>query len=99
MDSLKLHPSSFPDMFNLKVLDESVKLESVWRYLDESTEGPKSYEGVFVVDKKNSYTAFCNILQYGCEIDYSCVIQREGSLNFSKVPSVHEVDDHISCLA
>ena len=40
----------------------------------------------FVYNKHGAYNAFCNVVSDLCFLLYSCVVQYDGTYNFSKVP-------------
>ncbi len=53
----------------------------------------------FIYSKYGSYKAFCNVTSKDCELLYSCVIQYDGTYNFSMIPNVDNVKrKNIGCV-
>ena len=73
----------FPGTFCLKGFDKIGERELVSNYVDLK----KIY---FVYSKHGVYNAFCNVYFDLCFLRYSCVVQYDGTYNFSKVPDAEK---------
>lgn len=56
------------------------------------------WDSFFIYSKYGSYKTLCNVAAYDCVLLYSCVVQYDGSYNFSKVPDADNVEQkQIGC--
>jgi hypothetical protein len=56
------------------------------------------WDSFFIYSKYGSYKTLCNVIAYDCVLLYSCVVQYNGSYNFSKVPDADDAEQkQIGC--
>ena len=77
--------------FCLKKFENNNGRETVPGYVD--LEKKIDYGSFFVYSKYGSYKALCNVGAYDCDLHYSCVIQYNGTYNFSKIPDADDVEE------
>ena len=53
----------------------------------------------FIFNKYGLYKAFCNAKSSACYLYYSCVVQYNGTYNFSKIPDANDAEQKdIGCV-
>lgn len=76
--------------FCLNKFESSTGRDYVNFYSDGS-EKKENWKHYIIYSKYNSYKAFCIIESYKCALLYSCVIQYDGTYNFSRIPTLDAV--------
>lgn len=96
-EKMELFNKQLHGFFCLKTFDDSTTREIV-NYYDVPGQNDK-HGYYFIYSKYGSYKAFCNVASKDCELLYSCVVQYDGTYNFSKVPNVDNVKrKNIGCV-
>ncbi len=85
-EKMELSNKNLQGFFCLKNFHDSTTREIVYHYDMQEKNGKHEY--YFIYSKYNSYKAFCNIASKNCELLYSCIVQYDGTYNFSEVPNV-----------
>jgi hypothetical protein len=58
----------------------------------------RSWNTYFIYSKYDFYKTLCNVIAYDCILLYSCVVQYNGTYNFSKVPDADDAEQkQIGC--
>ena len=97
LDPEKFSYDKMQGVFCLKTFYDSTTREIV-NYYDVAGQNDK-HGYYFIYSKHGSYKAFCNVASKDCELLYSCVVQYDGTYNFSKVPNVDNVKrKNIGCV-
>ena len=76
-------------VFCLHRLDSDIGRDTVNYFFNPEKNDCSPY---FIYSKHNAYKAFCNVDAHDCVLRYSCVVQYNGTYNFSKIPDADDAE-------
>lgn len=88
-EKLNIGQMSLSGAFCLHKFDNTVKRESVNYYFNSENNDRGYY---FIYSKHAAYKAFCNVEAIDCYLRYSCVVQYNGTYDFSKIPNADDAE-------
>ncbi|MBR6942878.1 hypothetical protein [Fibrobacter succinogenes] len=87
-ENLKLDNLDFLGTFCLKNNEIAGR-----KYIGNPVDFERNIDGeYFIYSKYGAYKAFCNIKSMNCNVTFSCMVQYDGTFNFSRVPNAEEVN-------
>ncbi len=96
-EKLNIPNLNLSNAFCLQKFEERENKKLVLNY--RNSENEKKRGVYFIYSKYGFYKAFCNVKSNACELLFSCVIQYDGTYNFSKEPSVVDVErKNVDCV-
>ncbi len=86
-EKLNIPQNSLSGVFCLHRFNDAAGRDKVSKFFNPEKNDWGRY---FIYSKHGAYKAFCNVDVVGCYLRYSCVVQYNGTYNFSKIPDADD---------